>query len=93
MTDKYRNLKPEEIIRLERQGCRSGDWSRVMITDRTDLGVPLNVTFESDIRIGALEADKGAMLEEVKLVNVTLGDNVAIERTSLIEFEPGAPPE
>lgn len=90
MTDNYRNLRPEEIIRLESQGCRSGDWSRVMITERTDLDVPRNVTFDGDIRIGALEPDKGAILEEVKLVNVTLGDNVAIERTSLIEFEPGA---
>ncbi len=87
---RYRRLNSQEIIQLENQRCYCSDWTRVLISNETEIDLLLNVSFEGDIRIGALQRVKGAKLEDVKLVNVTLGDNVAIEKTNLIEFTPGA---
>ena len=48
----YRELKWWEIRRLEDNGCVSDDWSRVHISDGTDLSRIRNVRFAGDIRIG-----------------------------------------
>ncbi len=86
----YRHLLWWEQRKLEDNGCSCNDWSRVLVSDRTDITIPRNITFEGDIRIGALEREHGGQLENSRLVNCILGDNVCIADCSLIEFEPEA---
>lgn len=49
----YKDLRWWEIRRLEDNGCVSNDWSRVKVSDGTDLSRIRNVRFAGDIRIGA----------------------------------------
>ncbi|MDE6338607.1 MAG: DUF4954 family protein [Muribaculaceae bacterium] len=51
-TQKYKALRWWEIRQLENNGCVCSDWSRVMISDGTDLNRIRNVRFAGDIRIG-----------------------------------------
>lgn len=48
----FRNLSPEEISRLESQGCRCSDWSRVRVEEPFDCGCYREVEFSGDITLG-----------------------------------------
>ena len=50
---RHRNLLWYEIRQLEQAGCVCNDWSRILITDETDLLQIRNVRFSGDILIGA----------------------------------------
>ncbi|MBD5340378.1 MAG: DUF4954 family protein [Bacteroides sp.] len=52
-TQKYKPLRWWEIRRLEDNGCVSDDWSRIQISEGTDLRRIRNVRFAGDIRIGS----------------------------------------
>lgn len=89
---------------LEENGCRSEDWSRVMITDSTRLQSIRNTSFVGNVKIGALSPE--CRIENVNLTDCEVGDNAdirnigmhikncaigpgaRIHNTSLIEFEP-----
>lgn len=75
-------MKNTQIEQLEAQGCYSDDWSRISISEKTDLRKIRNVIFRGDVSIGA-----GAEILNVPggLCNVRIGDNVRIENVARIE--------
>ncbi|MBQ5723061.1 MAG: DUF4954 family protein, partial [Muribaculaceae bacterium] len=48
------SLDASQIARLEQQGCQSPDWTRVMVSDKTDLSLVRGVRFYGDVQIGEL---------------------------------------
>lgn len=75
-------MKKSEIEQLERQGCRSSDWSLVEIAGGTDLGGIRNVWFRGPVTIG-----EGTTIVNVPggISNVRIGRNVRIENVARIE--------
>ncbi|MDE7418616.1 MAG: DUF4954 family protein, partial [Muribaculaceae bacterium] len=75
------------IEQLERQGCFSDDWSKVSISDGTDLSRIRNVYFRGTVTVGAnceiINVPGG-------LSNVRIGDNVRIVNAARIENSPTA---
>ncbi|MDE5868846.1 MAG: DUF4954 family protein, partial [Muribaculaceae bacterium] len=65
-----------EIQLLEANGCRCNDWSRIKFHAQSDFSRLRNVCFEGDNRIGYLNDTE--IIENVKLVNCTVADNVTI---------------
>ena len=89
---RYRPLEWWETRLLERQGCLSDDWSRVLVTDGTDLSAIRRVRFVDDVLLGALDASAGAGIENAVIQDCVVGDNVAIYNLSLIHIsEPTRP--
>ena len=77
----YRQLRWWERQQLERQGCSSREWERVLITDATDLSLIRCVRFCGDVSIGALGSSDSAAecgIENARICDCVLGDNVAI---------------
>ena len=52
-TQRYKTLRWWEIRQLEDNGCSCSDWTRIRISDGTDLSRIRNVRFAGDIFIGA----------------------------------------
>lgn len=67
-----------EIRQLEEQGCRSADWSRVSITDDTELAAIRNVKFVGDVSLGSLDASADCAIENAVIADCVIGDNVHI---------------
>lgn len=74
-------MKNTQIEQLEAQGCHCDDWSRISISEKTDLRKIRNVTFRGDVSIGA-----GAEIINVPggLCDISIGDNVRIENVARI---------
>lgn len=79
---RFRGLKWWEIQQLERQGCKSADWSKLLITDRTDLNLITESMFIGENRIGALSnaENPDVMIHDATLQECIVGDNVNIHR-------------
>lgn len=75
---RHRPLEWWEIRRLERQGCLSDDWARVLVTDATDLSAIRRVRFVDDVVLSALDASAGAGIENAVIQDCVIGDNAAI---------------
>lgn len=102
-----RHLAPAETGLLESQGCRCADWSRILVTDSTDLHRILNVEFQGDVSIGILQSPcelRDARISDSNIGNdvtiryvprgiegAIIGDRVRIENTACIWFETEAP--
>ena len=68
----YRNLTEKEILDLELHNCLSNDWSKVFVTNDTNLTNVSNVEFCGVVRLGT------ANLHNVKLSECEIGNNVTI---------------
>ena len=75
---RHRPLEWWEVRQLEHQGCQSADWSRVLVTDGTDLSAIRSVRFVDDVAVGTLDATTGACIEKAVIQDCMIGDNVAI---------------
>lgn len=49
----YRELKKEEILTMQQQGCRCDDWNMVSVAEGFLASNVRNVTFEGEVQIGA----------------------------------------
>lgn len=80
----FRSLTWWEIQALERNRCTAAEWSRVLVTDATDLSLIRDVDFEGEVRIGRLDAAdvaEGAprpLVSRARIADSTIGDNVRI---------------
>lgn len=74
----HRRLEEAECERLEKNGCRCGDWSRVRVTDATDLGRISGVDFAGRVIVGALSEAGGGELRRVRLEDVRIEDEVVV---------------
>lgn len=63
---------------MEDNGCRSADWSRVRISDNTDLSAIHDVEFAGAVSIGQTGGNTGSVIEHVRLQNVVAGDCATI---------------
>ena len=83
-----RNMtKNSEILQLESQGCFCDDWSRIRISEKTDLRKIRNVRFAGSVSIGS-----GAEIINVPggLCDIRIGDNVRIGNVARISRSPEA---
>ncbi len=86
MKPDYRQLTTAEIAILKGNGCRSADWDRILITDKTKLDRVINCEFQGSMSIGQLDADlkvfdgiqRQAALLNSRFNNVDIGDNCHI---------------
>lgn len=67
-----------DIRKLEENGCQSANWSRILISDSTDLSAIRNVSFKGDVTIGALSLEAGDRIENARIEDCFIGDHVTI---------------
>ncbi len=85
---KYRNLTPEEISRLEQQGCRSSNWADVQVKDPFETAFIRHTDFSGEIRLGKFDRRfnfpggvvKHAGISYATIHNSIIGDNVYISQ-------------
>lgn len=82
-----RRLDKDEIIRLERQGCRADAWESVTFAKNADLSKIRNVHFGPDVSVG-----EGATLQNIsgRISNCHVGANAVVDNVYLIEFDKEA---
>lgn len=82
-----RKLTSEEISTLEKNGCTSTDWNEIAIEEGLELKNIHNVVFNGFVGIHS-----GVVLRNIRgaISNCIIGQNVVIENTDRIEFEPEA---
>jgi len=82
----YRNLTRDEIEKLEKQGCKSENWSQVSVIHDFVTDTISNVTFSGNVRLGRLSDQvefaggirKKSGISQAYLHNCTIGDQVYI---------------
>ncbi|MCM1291694.1 MAG: DUF4954 family protein [Prevotella sp.] len=79
-TNNLRELSQEEITQLKNQGCSADDWSKVLVSDNTDLSLIQDTDFEGDIKIGSLNRACGHRcgIKHARIIDCTLMDNILI---------------
>lgn len=83
----YRNLTPEEIERLRKQGCTADNWNNISVHDNFKPDYIKYVNFSGDIRLGVFETEftlpgglkKHSGLRHTCIHNCRIGDNALIE--------------
>lgn len=86
-TRQYINLSDRHINQLKSQGCDSKNWDTIWITQKTDLSKIQNVTFSSDVKLGAISGENTAFggvvrdngIYNAHLHNCNIGDNPFIK--------------
>jgi hypothetical protein len=84
--DKLVPLTKEQVAILEKNGCRSGDWTQIMVFTGFDPSRVINTRFEEEIKIGDLNGaftlangrKCHAGIYNANLINVIIGDNCLI---------------
>jgi len=82
----YRNLSDAEIASLITNGCRSDDWTKVMVSGSFDPSRCINVTFSGDVKLGEFRkiySDESGVstksgISNAHLHNCTVGSDVLI---------------
>ena len=77
-----RNLTDDEIMQLERQGCRADDWNGILVSEYFDPSKIWNCRFRGRVEIGnnVFIANIGSYI-----ANYIIEDDAYIENTGLIE--------
>ena len=78
------SLDASQIARLEQQGCQSPDWTRVMVSDKTDLSLVRGVRFYGDVQIGELQSDAEHLqgIYNAVVRDCVIGDNCYISNVA-----------
>lgn len=93
-----RPLTVQEIARLEAQGCRAEDWSRVTVAERFAIGASFHrVSFSGRVELGVYDGDvavsRGLLLpagvSHARLHNVRIGDNCYVNDSTLSDTNVG----
>jgi hypothetical protein len=82
----YRNLFKQEVLSLEKNGCRCDDWNRIMVKEGFNPLCCVNVIFSGDIALGVFNepfVDRSGVsfpsgILNARLHNCTIGSNVII---------------
>lgn len=83
----YRGLTPDEITKLEKNGCHAENWNTIGVAEGFDTKHVRNVTFYGRVNIGATDKPvkieggfmRHAGIHNATLCNVNIGDNCLIE--------------
>lgn len=83
-TNRTINLDALQIALLEQQGCQSSDWSRVKISDKTDLSLIRCVRFYGDVLIGEMKvnAERIEGIYNAVIRDCVIGDNCYVSGIS-----------
>jgi len=84
----YRQLTSDEILQLEKQSCRSADWTAISVDPDFDPSRVQDVKFSGSCKIGNLRGEipdpegrkRAAGLYSASLENVTIGNEVRISQ-------------
>ena len=87
MTNKFRPLTAEEIIRLTEQGCTCEDWSNFEVVEGFDPVCVRDTQFSGKIRLGAFDnhvsffggVTKPCGISNARIHNCIIGNNVYID--------------
>lgn len=85
-----RNLTPEEIYQLEKQGCRAENWLNVLVHPSFDTHLVWQVHFRGRVSIGALSLNTEGDYEWPEgitystICNCSIGDHVALHHVKFI---------
>jgi hypothetical protein len=82
----FRNLTNEEILKIEKQGCKSDDWKNVYVTPEFNTDAVFNSTFTGTVYLGKCSevidfaggVKKNAGIYNAHLHNCRVGDQVYI---------------
>jgi len=88
----YRNLTPDEILQLERQGNYADDWSALRVTDPFCPDCIRNSTFLGAVSLGSIQQQRhtdGALalpegIYGSTLANTTLGNHPAVHNVRML---------
>jgi len=88
---KLRNLTPDEIYILEKQGCTSPDWMKMLVKDPFQPEYVWHSIFEGNNILGSysIEQDKKTVntfgISHSRLINCEIGDDVSIDHVKFLE--------
>ncbi|MCH5223659.1 MAG: DUF4954 family protein [Muribaculaceae bacterium] len=83
----FRNLTSEEVIQLEKQGCKAQDWQKIKISPELNLRYIENVKFQGFLLIG-----KDVVLKDIPggIGNCVINEGAHINNVFCILFEEGS---
>ncbi|MBI9061323.1 MAG: DUF4954 family protein [Marinilabiliaceae bacterium] len=81
-----RNLTPEEIYQLEKQGCHADDWLNVLVHPVFDSRFVWHVKFEGAVTLGKFSDDRNTNegIYHSRLNNCHIGNHVTINHTKML---------
>ncbi len=88
-----RSLNSSEIAALQKQGCFSSDWSKIIVSDEFSTNPVHNVRFLGEVTLGKLGGEivtgdgskRVSGLFNCKIADCELGDDVLIDNVHLIQ--------
>lgn len=75
----YRQLSTEEISSLEKNGCRAGNWTDVLVSETFDPRQMLRVDFYGKVVIG-----RNVYISDSSIADYSIGENTCISRAGKI---------
>lgn len=87
---KLRNLTPDEIHLLEKQGCQADDWMNVEVKEAFVPNLIWHSTFEGNITLGVFEQLDDDVKQNVgifhsRIIDCQIGDQVRIEHVKFLK--------
>ena len=88
---KFRNLTPEEIYLLEKQGCQADDWMTIVVKEAFNPDLIWHTTFEGNNSLGLIsnqsegEEKQDVGIFHARIINCQIGDQVRIEHVKRLE--------
>ena len=88
---KQRNLTPDEIFILEKQGCQANNWMNIVVSDPFNPALIWQTTFEGEIVLGSIDGnsksenmgDEG--IYHARIINCEIGNHVSIAHVKHLE--------
>jgi NDP-sugar pyrophosphorylase family protein len=88
---KQRNLTPDEIYLLEKQGCNADDWMSILVTDAFKSEQVWHTTFEGENILGSFSEnskDQNNVIQGIfysRIINCEIGDQTRISHVNRLE--------
>lgn len=88
---KQRNLTPDEIYLLEKQGCHADDWMNIVVRDAFNPGLIWHTTFEGKNLLGSFDSNSKAKhkgntgISHARIINCEIGNHVSIAHVKRLE--------
>ncbi|UCG57481.1 MAG: DUF4954 family protein [Phycisphaerales bacterium] len=88
MPREYHSLSPEDIERLQNQGCTCDDWAKVLVAEGFDADTVRSTHFCGEVKLGVFEKrvsffgglTKPAGISDATIYNCEIGNDVYISR-------------
>lgn len=87
---KLRNLTPDEIFKLEKQGCRADDWMNITVkepflSDRVWHSTFVGINTLGSFAAKSEDAEYAPCIYSSRLINCEVGDQVCIDQVKCLE--------